>query len=276
MIIFPNAKINLGLNIVSKRSDGYHNLETIFYPIPIKDALEIIPSENDKDSFVEAGIKVDSLPENNLVIKALKLIRERYNIPPLEIHLLKKIPFGAGIGGGSADATFMLKLLNNTFSLNINNEEMVLLASKLGADCPFFVYNHPMFASGIGEQLEEIELSLEKYYLVLVKPDIHIPTKDAFALILPQQPQFSLKNIIKRPITEWKNLMYNDFERSIFPKYPVIADIKQELYNSGAIYASMSGSGSSLYGIFPSKTQLTNKFPDCFVWEEKEKEISHL
>lgn len=271
MIIFPNAKINLGLNVVSKRSDGYHNLETIFYPIPIKDALEIIPSKNDKDSFIEAGIKVDSLPENNLVIKALKLIREKYDIPPLEIHLLKKIPFGAGIGGGSADATFMLRLLNTTFSLNVNDEEMILLASKLGADCPFFVYNRPMFAYGIGEKLENIELSLEKFYLVLVKPDIHIPTKDAFASIVPQQPQLSLKDIVKYPISEWKNLMQNDFERSIFPKYPLIAYIKQELYNSGAIYASMSGSGSSVYGIFSSKTQLADKFPDCFVWEERDK-----
>lgn len=269
MITFPNAKINLGLNIVSKRLDGYHNLETIFYPIPIKDALEIIPSQHKNDSFIEAGLKVDSLSADNLVIKALNLLRKEYFIPPLEIHLLKKIPFGAGIGGGSADASFMIRLLNDTFSLNISDEKMVILAIKLGADCPFFIYNRPMFASGIGEELEDINLSLDNYYLALVKPDIHIPTKDAFALIKPQRPELSLKEIVKRPIEEWKNLMYNDFEKSIFPKYPLIEKVKSKLYSQGALYSSMSGSGSSVYGIFKEETYLESEFKGCYVWEER-------
>lgn len=269
MILFPNAKINLGLNIVSKRSDGYHNLETIFYPLPIKDALEVIPSTDGKDSFIEAGLKVDTVPENNLVMKALRLLRQDYDILPIEVHLLKKIPFGAGIGGGSADAAFMLKLLNDQFSLGINNEKLVQLAAKLGADCPFFIYNRPMFATGIGEVLEPVELSLDQYNLVLVKPDIHVSTKAAFALVKPWYPEISLKAIVKRPIEEWKELMYNDFEKSIFPQYPDIENIKEKLYALGAVYASMSGSGSSVYAIFNGDTDIKREFKGCYVWEEQ-------
>lgn len=269
MITFPNAKINLGLNIVSKRADGYHNLETIFYPIPIKDALEIIPSDNGKDSFIEAGLKVDSLPEANLVIKALSLLREDYEIPFLEIHLLKKIPFGAGIGGGSADASFMLRLLNDTFSLGVEDMKLAEYALRLGADCPFFIFNCPMFASGIGEKLEDIDVSLSNYYLVLVKPDIHIPTKDAFALITPRQPELSLKEIVLRPVEEWKDLMFNDFEKSIFPKYTEIEKVKKKLYDLGAVYSSMSGSGSSVYALFKEETYLKKEFENCYVWEER-------
>jgi len=269
MVCFPNAKINLGLNIVSKRGDGYHNLETIFYPIAIQDALEVVPSKDDKDSFVEAGIRVDAQPENNLVMKALLLMREYHSIPPVEVHLLKKIPFGAGIGGGSADAAFMLKLLNEMFFLKMTDNDLSKLAVRLGADCPFFIYNRPMFARGVGEQLEDINLSLDKYYLVLVKPDIHIPTRDAFALIQPVEPELSLKEIIKFPVRDWVDSMCNDFEKSIFPKYPAIEKIKEKLYDLGAAYASMSGSGSSVYGIFDQKPNIKEEFPDCYVWEEE-------
>lgn len=268
MICFPNAKINLGLNIVSRRSDGYHNLETIFYPIAIKDALEIIVKPGQQtDTFVEAGIKVDAAPESNLVMKALLLMQSKYDFPSVEVHLLKKIPFGAGLGGGSADASFMLKLLNRTFSLGASDVELASLAVQLGADCPFFIYNKPMFASGIGEIFEDINLSLKEYYFVLIKPDIHVSTKDAFAQIQPTQPQISLKEIIEKPISEWKGLMYNDFEKSVFSKYPQIGGIKQSLYNNGALYASMSGSGSSVFGIFKEETKdIPNLYPDCFVW----------
>ena len=266
MICFPNAKINLGLNIVSKREDGYHNLETVFYPIAIKDALEIIPS--DKDSFNESGIQVDSVPENNLVVKALNLLRTDYTIPPIDIYLLKKIPFGAGIGGGSADASFMLRLLNNTFNLSISDEDLAVYARKLGADCPFFIYNKPLFASGIGEVFEEVELDLKKYYFVLVKPDIHISTKEAFALIKPVQAEIPLKEIIKKPIQEWADFMYNDFEKSIFPQFPEIEKIKNKLYDLGALYASMSGSGSSVFGIFTNEqAELNHLFTDCYIWQ---------
>ncbi|MDH6354774.1 4-diphosphocytidyl-2-C-methyl-D-erythritol kinase [Dysgonomonas sp. PH5-45] len=267
MICFPNAKINLGLNIVSKREDGYHNLETVFYPIGIKDALEIIPLADGKDSFSESGIKVDSPPDNNLVIKALKLMRESYDIPPIEVHLLKKIPFGAGIGGGSADASFMLSLLNKTFRLNIPDSELAFMARKLGADCPFFIYNRPLFAKGIGELFEDVELSLQGYHFVLIKPDIHISTKEAFALIKPKQPEVSLKEIVLKPINQWKTLMRNDFEDSIFPQFPEIERIKNKLYELGAVYASMSGSGSSVYGIFGQPADLEGNFKDCYIWQ---------
>jgi 4-diphosphocytidyl-2-C-methyl-D-erythritol kinase len=267
MICFPNAKINLGLNIVSKREDGYHNLETIFYPVAIRDALEIVPAKDEQDHFVEAGTKVGVPAENNLVMKALHLVRTRHNIPPQEVHLLKKIPFGAGIGGGSADASFMLRLLNTTYNLNMTDEEMAGLALRLGADCPFFVYNRPMFASGIGEILEEVSLSLSAYAIVLVKPNVHIPTRDAFASIKPCCPKLSLKEIIKQPVFEWKDVMFNDFEKSIFPQYPVIGKIKQQLYDLGAVYASMSGSGSSVYGVFEHAPEnIPALFPEHYVW----------
>lgn len=272
MICFPNAKINLGLNIVSKRSDGYHNLETIFYPVPIKDALEIIVRDYQaEDSFIEAGIKVDSLPESNLVMKALRLMREQYDIPFLEIHLLKKIPFGAGLGGGSADASFMLKLLNSTFELRVSDDDLAKMAVKLGADCPFFIYNKPMFATGIGEIFEPVELSLKGYQFLLVKPNIHVSTKDAFALIKPKHPEVSLRDITKYPIEEWKGVMVNDFEKSVFEKHPTISDIKQSFYNQGALYASMSGSGSSVFGIFREGeflSDFSSQYQDCFVFQD--------
>ncbi len=216
-----------------------------------------------------SGITVNTTPENNLGVKALSLLRTRYGIPPVEIHLLKKIPFGAGIGGGSADASFMLKMLNDMFLLGIEEPELAGFAKQLGADCPFFVYNRPMFASGIGEQLEDIPLSLENYYMALVKPGIHIPTRDAFASIIPAPPRVSLKDIIKLPVEQWKGLIFNDFEKSIFAKYPLIEEIKEKLYSLGAVYASMSGSGSSVYGIFEHETSLRSVFEDCFVWESK-------
>lgn len=254
MICFPNAKINLGLNIVSKRSDGYHNLETVFYPVAIKDALEIIVREEQSgDTFSEAGIKIDAEPDSNLVMKALKLMRSHYTFPSIEVHLLKKIPFGAGLGGGSSDASFMLKLLNDAFHLGASDEELAKLAVQLGADCPFFIYNRPVFASGIGEIFEDIELSLKGYYFVLIKPDIHVSTRDAFANIKPQYPRVSLKEIIKYPVEEWNGLMVNDFEKSVFAKFPEIEKVKEYLYGRGALYASMSGSGSSVFGIFAEK-----------------------
>lgn len=269
MICFPNAKINLGLNIISKRTDGYHDLETIFYPIQIKDALEIIVSNQSEDSFIESGQKVGISADSNLVMKALKLMRDHFDIPIIEVHLLKKIPFGAGIGGGSADATFMLKLLNDKFSLGANDDLLAQLARKLGADCPFFINNRPAFASGIGEVLEDVPLCLDNYFFVLVKPNIHVSTKEAFSMIQPQTPDISLKEIIQRPINEWRYCMKNDFEESIFPQFPEIAKIKERLYSLGALYSSMSGSGSSVYGIFETKVNIKHHFPDSFVWEQK-------
>lgn len=267
MLTFPNAKINLGLNIVSKRADGYHNIETIFYPIPIKDALEIIPADETK--FIQSGIRIDVPAEKNIVFKAYNIIASEYDLPKFNIHLLKNIPFGAGLGGGSSDAAFMLKMLNEICELNIGKEKLEEAASKIGADCAFFIDNKPVFATGIGNIFEPVEMSLEGLYMCLVKPDISVSTPQAYSNAKPAIPELSLKDIVKHPIEEWKNLMVNDFEKTVFPQFPEIAEIKEKLYESGAIYASMSGSGSSVFGIFREMTSLKESFPNCFVWEGK-------
>lgn len=265
MICFPNAKINLGLNIVSKRPDGYHNIETVFYPIPVKDALEIVNAQ--KLSFCQTGIPVDAPMEKNLVIKALNLLKTQYEIAPLEIHLLKAIPFGAGLGGGSADAAFMLKLLNDFCKLGIDDKKLEEMAATLGADCPFFIRNKPVFASGTGNIFQPVELSLQGYYFCLIKPDVAVSTPEAYSLVTPAAPAVSQKEIIRKPVAQWRELMLNDFEKSVFAKYPVIGEIKETLYRAGAVYASMSGSGSSVFGLFEAPTRLKEQFPDCFVWE---------
>lgn len=258
MITFPNAKINLGLNIVEKRPDGYHNLETIFYPIPLQDALEITPWEGGERKYklAQSGIQIAGDDEHNLVVKAYKLLDSLYNLPPIEINLLKHIPSGAGLGGGSADAAFMLCMLNQHFQLNIPNEQLEVYAAQLGADCAFFVENKPTFAEGIGNIFSPIELSLKGYKLLLVKPDIFVSTRDAFAQIKPKRPSISLKEVAKMPVEAWKTYMVNDFEESVFPQFPAIADIKAKLYDMGAIYASMSGSGSSVFALFKGDATL--------------------
>lgn len=274
MICFPNAKINLGLHVVSRRKDGYHNLETIFYPIGLKDALEIIPGEKsteDKISpptfrFFQTGIPIEGIPENNLVIKALTLIGTEKKLPEIDIHLLKKIPFGAGLGGGSSDAAFMLRLLNETFNLGYSEEELRLRAARLGADCPFFIMNRPALAAGIGDQLEPIALDISNYQFLLVKPDIMVSTKEAYAMITPRQPELPLKEIIRRPPEEWRELLKNDFEPPVFKKFPEICKIKEQLYAMGAVYASMSGSGSSVFGLFENEPDWQGKFGGHFVW----------
>ena len=258
MITFPNAKINLGLNIVEKRPDGYHNLETIFYPIPLQDALEITPWEGGERKYklAQSGIQIAGDDENNLVVKAYKLLDSLYNLLPIEINLLKHIPSGAGLGGGSADAAFMLCMLNQHFQLNIPNDQLEVYAAQLGADCAFFVENKPTFAEGIGNIFSPIELSLKGYKLLLVKPDIFVSTRDAFAQIKPKRPTISLKEVAKMPVEAWKTYMVNDFEESVFPQFPAIADIKAKLYDMGAIYASMSGSGSSVFALFKGDAEL--------------------
>jgi len=273
MITFPNAKINLGLNITEKRPDGYHNLETVFYPIPLEDALEINPAANSSNKFnlYQSGIAIDGKPEDNLVIKAYLMLDKRFNLPSIDIHLYKHIPSGAGLGGGSADAAFMLKLLNDKFSLGLSIEELEDYAAQLGADCAFFIQDQPTFAEGIGNIFSPVSLSLKDYQLVLIKPDIFVSTKAAFAHIKPRKPQHSLKEIISRPIAEWKELMINDFEESVFPQYPEIGAIKDCLYQQGALYASMSGSGSSVFGIFPQEGAIPSAtlFPDSFYFQHK-------
>lgn len=258
MLVFPNAKINLGLNITEKRPDGYHNLETIFYPIPVEDALEvnILQGRIEKYRLHQAGLEIAGEAENNLVVKAYKLLDKDFHLPPVDIHLFKHIPSGAGLGGGSADAAFMLKLLNDKFDLKLKDEMLEGYAASLGADCAFFIKNKPTYAEGIGNIFSPLQLSLKGYQLWLVKPDIFVSTRDAFSKIKPHQPDMSLKEIIQLPVKEWKERMINDFEESVFPQFPVIGDIKEEMYRQGALYASMSGSGSSVYGIFKAEATL--------------------
>lgn len=268
MITFPNAKINLGLNIVEKRPDGYHNLETIFYPINLQDALEVTRRENnDKEYTLHiSGSPLEGEPEDNLVVKAYKLLKKDYpGLLPVDIHMYKHIPAGAGLGGGSSDAACMIKLLNDKFSLGLSTERMEEYAVKLGADCSFFIRNKPVFATGIGNLFEPVELSLKGYNIILIKPDIFVSTRDAFAEIKPVRPAVSLKEIVKQPMETWKNSMKNDFEDSVFKKFPEIAAIKDELYDLGAVYAAMSGSGSSVYGIFKAPIEnVEDKFCGCF------------
>lgn len=268
MITFPNAKINLGLNIVEKRPDGYHNLETIFYPINLQDALEVTRRENnDKEYTLHiSGSPLEGEPEDNLVVKAYKLLKKDYpGLLPVDIHMYKHIPAGAGLGGGSSDAACMIKLLNDKFSLGLSTERMEEYAVKLGADCSFFIRNKSVFATGIGNLFEPVELSLKGYHIILIKPDIFVSTRDAFAEIKPVRPAVSLKEIVKQPMETWKNSMKNDFEDSVFKKFPEIAAIKDELYDLGAVYAAMSGSGSSVYGIFKAPIEnVEDKFCGCF------------
>lgn len=258
MLTFPNAKINLGLKITEKRPDGYHNLETVFYPIPLEDALEIniLNANNEKFRLHQAGLEIAGETENNLVVKAYKLLDETFHLPPIDIHLFKHIPSGAGLGGGSADAAFMLKLLNEKFELNLSDENLEEYATRLGADCAFFIKNRPTYAEGIGNIFSPITLSLKGYQIWLVKPDIFVSTREAFAQIKPHRPQMSLKEVVRFPINTWREYMTNDFEESVFPQFPAIGEIKEEMYRQGAVYASMSGSGSSVYGLFKTDAAL--------------------
>lgn len=266
MISFPNAKINIGLNVVSKRKDGYHNLETIFYPIKLSDALEIVESEITE--FTSSGIKMDGNPESNLVYKAYQILKKDFELPQVKLHLHKVIPFGAGLGGGSADAAFTLKMLNDYFKLDISTQKLEKYASKIGADCPFFIKNKPVFASGIGDQFQTIHLDLSAYKIIIVKPNITVSTPEAYRNIVPQKPQYCLKDIASLNIEEWKDTIYNDFEKSIFPIYPEIKTLKDNLYKIGAVYAAMSGSGSAVFGIFRQLPADLDKVipPDFFTY----------
>lgn len=266
MITFPNAKINLGLNIVEKRPDGYHNIETIFYPIGWKDALEIVPA--DKTTLTVSGIAIDGDPDKNLVMKALRLLREDYEIGDLSVLLQKNIPFGAGLGGGSADGAFMLSLLNKFYELHISENELASYAVRLGADCPFFIYNRPVFATGIGDILEPVDVNLGQNHFVVIKPDVAVPTAEAYSKVKPHKPQKSLKALIALPVEEWKDVVVNDFEQSVFAKHSELTELKAHLYKQGALYASMSGSGSALYGIFPPDVRPELNVRNCAIWRE--------
>lgn len=272
MICFPNAKINLGLRIIEKRPDGYHNLETVFYPIGLKDALESVPNTHNTDYSLSVNdLNETDKPgclENNLVTKAFRLIQSKYSLQSADFFLHKAIPTGAGLGGGSSDAAFTLKLINETNRLGLTETELEEISAHLGADCAFFIKNKPIFASGIGTVFENIALSLKGYYLILVKPNIHVSTAEAYSLVHPARPELSLKNVLTNPVSTWKDTVVNDFEASVFERYPQIRDIKEQMYLNGAVYASMSGSGSSVFGLFTTPVDLRQYFKACFYWSE--------
>ncbi len=248
MVVFPNAKINIGLNIISKREDGYHNIESCFYPIDFCDILEVLPAE--KFSFTSTGIPIPGSSNENLCLKAYELIKADFDIPTVQIHLHKIIPIGAGLGGGSSDASFTLKALNSLFELSLTEEQLENYAAELGSDCPFFIHNKPTLATGTGTTFQNIELDLSSYHIALVYPDIHVSTKEAYSGVMPKATDQPLIKLLSEPIDTWKGIVKNDFEQSVFSQYPTIEKAKQDLYTKGAIYASMTGSGSTVYGFF--------------------------
>lgn len=257
MIVFPNAKINLGLNVVARRSDGYHEIETVFYPIPWCDALEI--NESEVLDFQSTGIPIPGVEAENLCVKAYNMINKVFHLKPVNIHLQKNIPIGAGLGGGSADGSFMLTALNQCFKLNLSNEQLRLMAEKLGADCPFFIENKPVFATGIGDEFEEVNVDLSGKKLVVVYPKTKVETPWAYRQITPKKAKFNTKEIVGNyPISNWKEYLINDFEEPIFEAFPRLRDTKTSMYMNNAIYAAMSGSGSSIFGIFDANENLDN------------------
>jgi len=286
MICFPNAKINLGLHVINKRDDGFHTIETVFYPIKFCDMLEIVKSkgksqkikgessnsngEIKKVEFFSGGIKVDGNFDDNLVCKAYQLLDKDFDLSPIKCFLYKKIPMGAGLGGGSSDAAFAIKLLNDVFKLALSAEQMKNYASRLGSDCSFFIDNSPAYVLGRGNELEHFNIDLSKYHIVLLYPNIHSSTALAYKNILNRNAfdeNQSLKNLLKQPIQNWKHSIENDFEKSVFEAIPVLPKIKQQLYDCSALYASMSGSGSAMFGIFETKPQLTDELKKLLVFD---------
>ncbi len=269
MISFPNGKINIGLQVLEKRTDGFHNLLTIFYPLFIKEAVEIITNTTSSDViFTASGIRIDGNINNNLCLKAFHLLKQDFpELPPVLIHLHKTIPMGAGLGGGSADAVFTLQLLNKKYDLGLSDDQLQDYALSLGSDCPFFLLNKPCYATGRGEILRPVNLDLSNYSILLVNPGIHINTGVAFSLLKDKNNRISLLDAIEQPIETWKENIYNDFEIPVFNEYPEIKELKSNLYASGALYASMSGSGSSIYAIFKKSELPTLNFPAHYFYK---------
>ncbi len=275
MLTFPNAKLNLGLRILGKRSsDGYHELETVFLPIALTEALELTPNGDiQQDRWDQRGLAIDGDPKNNTVLRTVRMLREEYAFPWLDVTLYKKIPFGAGLGGGSADAAFALKMINERFALGLSEAEMVERIASIGADCPFFIHNKPMLATGIGEFLTPIEIPTEikKCHIVLIKPQLSISTKEAYAQITCHpEVKGMLPRLLQAPLSQWRDLIVNDFEEPLFRCYPLLDQLKKELYEAGAFYASMTGSGSAIYAFFKepiATAPLQQHNPDCFIWQ---------
>jgi 4-diphosphocytidyl-2-C-methyl-D-erythritol kinase len=268
MIAFPNAKLNIGLNITERRPDGFHNLESVFYPVQWCDALEILPSE--ETAFSSSGIPIPGSAESNLCLKAYHLLKADFELPPVKLHLHKNIPIGAGLGGGSSDAAFALKLLNELFTLNISVEKLEDYARKLGSDCAFFIRNKPVFAYEKGDIFEPVELDLSNYFCLIVYPNLHITTAEAYSKIKPHKPETNLKKAIANGIENWPKTITNDFETALFPTYSVLLKLKEQLYEAGAVYASMTGSGSAVFGIFKEEIPAELGFPVNFLtWRSR-------
>jgi len=267
MIVFPNAKINIGLNVVARRPDGFRNLESCFYPVQWQDALEVVPAT--EKQFTLSGIPVPGGGETNLCHLAYNLLGRDFDLPPVNMHLHKNIPIGAGLGGGSADAAFALRLYNDLFQLNLSPEALEDYARRLGSDCAFFIRNKPVFARERGDVFEPINLDLSGYYGVIVYPDIHITTAEAYSLVKIEQPEYSLQDALAQDISTWRDKVHNSFEDALFPKYPVLAQIKDFLYNQGAVYAAMTGSGSAIYGLFRTEVRFKEwAFPAAYqLWQ---------
>ncbi len=265
MVVFPNAKINIGLNILGKRTDGYHTIASCFYPIGWSDALEILPSN--ALSFQASGLPIPGDSHSNLCLKAYELLALEYPLPPVTIQLLKAIPIGAGLGGGSADAAFTIKALDQRFDLGLSTQQQQAYARQLGSDCAFFIENKPMYCFGKGDEFEEIALRLTGKWILLVNPGLHISTAEAYAGITPKPAATDLRTLLQQPIESWRETVVNDFEASLFPRHAILGEYKQRLYDLGAEYASMSGSGSTLYGIFSNEVPFSNKFGNSLVWQ---------
>ena len=273
MITFPIAKINLGLNVVERRTDGYHNLETVFYPVQIKDALELTLMDTRFPSGVDCEIKVTNISiegdeQRNLVVRAYQLLKRDFpQMPRIHAHLWKGIPTQAGMGGGSSDCAYTIRLLNEMFTLGLSDEQMIQYAAQLGADCPFFILSRPAYAEGIGERLQPVDLDLSRYYIGVVRPDIPVSTREAFSLIKPMKPVKCCREVVMQPVETWRDELLNDFEQSVFALHPEIGTIKQQLYDLGAVYAAMSGSGSSVFGLFRDEIKICEHFPaDVFTY----------
>lgn len=276
MIVFPNCKINLGLNVTSKRPDGFHNIETVFYPVNWCDALEVIQAAPGDPSFQisQSGLGIEGKPEDNIVYKTWQAITQLKAVPPIKVHLHKSIPMGAGLGGGSSDSAFFLRLLNDKFMLGLRPDEQKQIASGIGSDCSFFIDNRPAFASGKGDELSPVACDLSAYFLLVVKPNVHSNTREAYAGLNPKPSEQNLKEIIQRAsVTDWKQLLKNDFETTLFKKYPVIETIKNNLYEAGAVYASMSGSGAAVYGIFTKEPTFEIPADYSFFLQRPDKKI---
>ena len=267
MLCFPNAKINLGLHILNRREDGYHTIESIFYPIPYADSLELITIDGDEDEFVFFGKEIPGSLEGNLIYKALQVLREKHTIPTVKVILQKEMVMGGGIGGGSADGAFMLKLLNDTFSLGLGLDELKEYALKLGSDCPFFIDNLPAYVSGRGELLENYPAILKGMYFVLLAPGFHISTAEAYVRMVPNNSRKPLKDILQQDVATWQTSLQNDFEEVVFNKFPLLRSYKDELQSKEAIYTSLTGTGSCLYGLYTVKPALSKALQKLIVWE---------